>query len=151
MAPPWKIRCYTNDSGRNEIEKWYANQSATAQAAFDSALEFLVHQPREAWVRPEATRLAGAVCRGLYEIRIKAERKQIRPLGFFGPDEANEFTIVFVALEKGNEFEPSNACKTANARKSAVLRDKSKHSCECYCSVVNVLCTACTSPCCQSN
>lgn len=128
----WKIRCYKSDSGRNQISEWYEDETPAVQAGFDSALSYLVNQPKEAWVRPKASTLKGDDCKGLYEIRFKADRRQIRPLGYFGPSQG-EFTILICATEKGDNFVPKDACKRAKERLNNVERDKKKYSCRCFC------------------
>lgn len=132
LEPIWTIRCYKSESDRNQIKEWYDEQSAAVQAAFDSALSYLENQERTAWVRPKCSALKGDACKGLFEIRFKADKKQIRPLGYFGPSE-NEFTILFCAIEKGDQFVPKDACKTASKRRASVELDKSKFSCRCFC------------------
>lgn len=128
----WNIRCYVSESGRNQISEWYNAQSSAVQATFDMAMSYLVDQPRDGWVDPSAKRLAGGGCKGLTEIRFKAEKTQIRPLGFFGP-EANEFTILFNAIEKGGDFVPKDSCKQASKRRKYVESDKDKFTCRCFC------------------
>lgn len=136
----WNIRCYRSESGRNKIEEWYKDQSASVQAGFDSALSHLVAQPRSAWIRPSASKLVAKNCANLFEIRFFSDRKQIRPLGYFGPIEASEFTILFCAMEKGNDFVPKNACEQANNRKKNVDFDRDKYSCMCFCNGVGFAC-----------
>ena len=132
IMPIWSIRCYLSGDRRNQIKGWYDLQSASVQAHFDSAMSYLVSQPRTAWVRPKATRLSGNNNRELYEIRFKAGNKQIRPLGYFGPHQG-EFTILFCALEKGNEFVPKDACEQAEKRRKKVDKNKDDKSCRCFC------------------
>lgn len=136
----WNIRCYVNSSGRNEIFDWYQSQSDSIQAAFDSSLEYLIEQDRSGWVRPKATRLKNDLYKDIYEIRFKADNKQIRPLGFFGPITNSEFTILSCVLEKGGKFEPKNAVAKADERKNDVIREKARYSAKCFCNTANAFC-----------
>jgi hypothetical protein len=129
----WKIWCFVSLHGRNDIHHWYETQSAAVQANFDTALDYLREQPITGWVRPKASKLAGNPCRHFYEIRIKANNTQHRPLGYFGPGDGR-FTIVFCATEKDKKFVPKDACEQAKKRKDLVDADPSHRSCRCFCS-----------------
>ena len=61
---------------------------------------------------------------GLYEIRIRYEQVQYRPLGCFGPND-REFTLLIGALEKNSKFVPKNAPNIALQRKELILKNRS--------------------------
>jgi hypothetical protein len=117
----WTFRTYVFPQGYEEVATWYAAQTPTVQAAFDQRLKNLAQMKPQEWREPYTKQLEGP-CDGLVEIRFKADRVQHRPLGFYGPGRM-EFTIVFVACEIGDRFDPQNACEVALARKADVLHD----------------------------
>jgi hypothetical protein len=123
---PWAFRSFLSDRGESVVEAWRAEQTPVVLAAFDTTLRFLCQRPT--WGRPYTGALHGE-CEGLIEIRLKAERVQHRPLGFYGPLQ-REFTIVFFAVEKGDELKPRNACSVALQRKALVEVDRNGRSCE---------------------
>ncbi len=119
MHVVWTFRCYVSPSGRDMIERWYAAQSAEAQVAFDTVLEFLRQRRRDEWRRPEFDRMSGRY-RVLSELRFEVANVQYRPLGFFGPARA-EFTILVGATKKRKVYDPRNALETALGRRLEVL------------------------------
>src|SRR5689334_15184976 len=96
----WTFRSYVSPSGRDLIAKWYESQSADAQAALDTVLEYLGQRARVEWRRPEFDLLSGPRYRVLGELRFEVANVQYRPLGFFGPARA-QFTILVGATKKG--------------------------------------------------
>jgi hypothetical protein len=75
------------------------------------------------WTRPLASNLDGFL--GIVEIRIRWMNTQYRLLGYRGPSEM-EFTLLFPALEKGDQFVPLNAPAIALNRMSIVQSDRSR-------------------------
>ncbi len=122
----WTFRTYISPQGYEEVTRWYVAQSPPVQAAFDQRLRNLSQMSPQEWREPYTKQLEGA-CDGLVEIRIKADRIQHRPLGFYGPGRM-EFTIVLMAREIGDQFEPRDACEIALGRKNDVLRDPVRFS-----------------------
>jgi hypothetical protein len=83
---------------------------------------------RPIWDRPYTGKLEDE-CEGLIEIIFKVKNVQHRPLGFQGPLRT-EFTIVFFATERDDEFEPPTACAIALGRKTLVEANREQYSCE---------------------
>jgi hypothetical protein len=75
------------------------------------------------WVRPLASNLDNYP--GIVEIRVLWMNTQYRLLGYRGPGE-REFTILFPAVEKGDQFVPLNAPEIAAHRMAAVQSDRSR-------------------------
>jgi hypothetical protein len=115
----WTFRTYVSPQGEEEVTSWYAAQTPTARAAFDQRLRNLAQMKPQEWGEPYTKSLEGP-CDGLVEIRFKADRAQQRPLGFYGPGRL-VFTIVLMAREIGDRFEPRNACEIALTRVAHVL------------------------------
>jgi hypothetical protein len=75
------------------------------------------------WTRPLASNLDGYP--EIVEVRIRWMNTQYRLLGYRGPGE-REFTLLFPALEKGDQFVPLNAPEIATNRMSIVKVDRSR-------------------------
>lgn len=121
--PLWTIRCYLDDKRNDVIDAWRQQQPEELQAKFDERVRYLRAQPRERWVRPYFDTLKGN-CKGLGEIRFKYNNVQYRPLGFFSGK--LEFTLVFIAQEKGGRFDPLSACEQGLKRKLEIEADRSR-------------------------
>ena len=130
MLWTWTIRCFLSDAGRDVICEWYGEEPETVQAAFDTRLKFLTQNSITSWTRPYFDKL-NVTCPGISEIRFKADKVQYRPLGFFGP-KPGEFTIVALAIEKGDALKPKGICKVAQDRKKLVLANPNQRSRICF-------------------
>ncbi|WP_193370076.1 type II toxin-antitoxin system RelE/ParE family toxin [Pelagibius marinus] len=112
--PSWTFRTYASRSGRCEVEEWYDSLTPKAQAKVLVRLEYLAQQPRSGWQRPHFAPLHGE-CSGLYEVRCKVEKVEVRLIGNFGPNR-QDFTLLLVAEERGGKFRPPSSCSTAQDR-----------------------------------
>lgn len=111
----WTFYEWVTGSGRGTITEWYESELAPeAQQDFDDLLRYLAITPRHLWERPKFSLLTGYP--GIGELRFKANKKQYRPFGFFGP-KAGQFTLLIGAQERGGKFVPKDAPKTALERK----------------------------------
>jgi hypothetical protein len=70
------------------------------------------------WPGPWTTQLADYP--GIYEMRLKVERYQYRPLFIFGPGRS-DLTFVIMANEVGDQFLPKDAPDRAAALRLAVM------------------------------
>jgi hypothetical protein len=113
----WKIKAFAADFNRTIISEWHSQQDEDVQAAFEVKMKFLREQPRAVWQRPHIGMLRRD-CKGLYEIRIKVNNVQHRPIGYFSGLE--EFTILAFATERDNQFDPRDICTTAKNRKELI-------------------------------
>ena len=112
MSVLWAFRCYVSPEGTDEIQSWYESQTKKVQAKFLSRIRTLAQLPLNEWHETLYKTLHGD-CKGLGEIRFKADNIQQRPLGFRSGE--TKFTILFCAIEKSSRFNPRNACETALA------------------------------------
>ena len=71
------------------------------------------------------------LCHGeqLIELIIKVGNVQYRPIGWYGPEDRT-VTLLLGAIERGNDFEPRNACEQAVNRKRLILADRRKYTVE---------------------
>lgn len=120
----WSFRAYQSSSGRRDVAQWYADLSSANRAAVYRRLWQLRQWPREKWRYPHFRALHGE-CSGLGEVRIKLDRVQWRPIGFFGPRQL-EFTFLLIAREKDRKFIPKDTCSIGQARKAEVVQTPEK-------------------------
>lgn len=119
----WTFKCFLKEKESDLVDvvtEWYEEQSVEVQAKFDNTIEFLSQQPN--WERPHIGVLTDE-CKGLIEIRFKADRKQHRPLGCYDGVKTFLFLLPEV-IEKDNKFIPKNACNIALRRKNIVEGDR---------------------------
>jgi hypothetical protein len=107
--------------GKDDAAQWYASLSEENRAKVHRRLSQLRQWPIQGWKHPYFHALHGE-CAGLGEMRIKLDRVQWRPIGFFGPARS-EFTILLIAKEKGGRFAPRDACSIAQKRKVEVTQN----------------------------
>jgi hypothetical protein len=121
----WLFLDYIERNG-NPIREWLEDKTSVptkARAKIQRILLQLAGTPL--WTRPLASNLDD--CPGIVEIRIRWMNTQYRLLGYRGPGE-RQFTILFPATEKDDEFVPLNAPVIATNRMSIVQSDRSRVS-----------------------
>jgi len=77
----WTFKSFTRPDGRKLVAEWYDGQDGTVQAAFITALKLLRALPPDGWDRPDVGQLRRE-CAGLYEIVLKVNKVQHRPIGY---------------------------------------------------------------------
>ena len=115
----WTIKAFQTASEKNLIKKWLKKQPIGAQAYIDRRLRYL--ETQKIWERPHAAKRKGS--KDIYEIIIKWNKNQYRPLGFFNPNQ-KEFILLIGAKEKNWRLQPRDADKTAEARRKLVMKDR---------------------------
>ncbi len=113
------IKTYVTERNIDDIQEWIDNLRPRAQAAIEVRIRFLALGGN--WYPPYAAKLRGY--NKIWEIRVKSENIQYRPLGCFGPGK-NVFSILIGATKKNNRFIPPNAPKTAEERKRLINQDE---------------------------
>jgi hypothetical protein len=86
----WMFFAFASEIGVRYLDDWVRNLSEKEENEFTATLEGLQVLPRHLWRRPQFD-LIGEAYPGIGEIRFKADRKQFRVFGFFGP-QAMQFT-----------------------------------------------------------
>jgi hypothetical protein len=122
----WKFNTYISGTGRSVIQTEINEVGDVVKEHFLVRLRYLMNVNISDWHRPYAAKLSGV--KDVYEIRFKADNKQYRPMGFFGPGK-NEFTIVVWAIEKGKIYNPHDAVTLSERRRKDV--EGGKASCTC--------------------
>lgn len=126
----WKLKDFTTLSGRHITAEWCKDVDDIVWLGFALHMDYLCDQPRSNWVFPYVRQLSGGKkkkkkgCAGLYELRFDVGNVEYRPLGYFTGEW--EFTILFFAEERGDEFVPPNACETAKKRQAVIDADKER-------------------------
>ena len=120
----WTFLDYLDERGTNPVQEWLHDKISVpvkAKAKIDRHLLQLAGT--KLWVRPLASNLDGYP--GIVEIRVRWANIQYRILGFRGPMD-RQFTLLYPALEQGDEFVPANAPTIAEDRMAIVKRDWSR-------------------------
>lgn len=110
----WTLKSFTNPDGKTIVAEWYEQQDDAVKAAFLTRMKFLRAQSEDGWDRPQVGQLRHGSCKGLYEIVLKVNKVQHRPLGYYSGK--LEFTFVAFATERDGQFDPPNICDTAQER-----------------------------------
>lgn len=118
----WEFYEYVSTAGHGVITEWYETLSIKARAKFKARLAHLENLPRLEWRRPPFDLLTEQ--EGMGEIRFKADNKEHRVFGCFGP-QAMQFTMLIGCIEKGNgkaAYKPTGAMETARRRSHEILK-----------------------------
>lgn len=109
----WHFRAYVSASERNDTQKAIDGYDSYGRSAFSRAVQHLAITPKIEWNEPHGKKLKNED--PLYEIRYKANNRQERALGYFGPD-GDTFVIVLICYHKGRVYTPADAFKSARRR-----------------------------------
>ena len=124
----WWMNTYVSSTERVAFTEWCKEQSKRCRMKVLRRMAQLSDLPQDKWEAPPhypyAKRLKGDG-KGLWEIRLLVEHKQIRPIGYFGPGK-NDYTFLIGAEEKDGEFIPKNALATAQKRKKSIKEGRCK-------------------------
>lgn len=113
----WQFLTYVSSTGRRDVQKTIDRLSTQAEERFLAELRWLFETPIGEWHEPRAKKLRGYD--DLYEMRFVADKKQIRPIGYFGPS-PNQFTILIWASHKQNVYTPQDALDSAERRRKEI-------------------------------
>lgn len=117
----WSFRDFI-DGDRNPIREWLMDKRQVPVKARAKIQRILLQLTgTRLWTRPLASNLDGYPA--IVEIRIRWMNTQYRLLGYRGPIE-REFTLLYPALEKGDQFVPLNAPEIAENRMALVEADR---------------------------
>jgi hypothetical protein len=121
----WTFRDFTDDSGQNVIAEWTASirperKRMKMLARWDAHLEHIQNIEQASWPSEWFTELRGHP--QIFEMKFTVNNIQWRPLGYFGPAR-HEFTFLIGAIERNDRFEPTDAPRSADARRLIVEHD----------------------------
>jgi len=119
----WLLLDYT-ERDVNPIRDWLNDKTRVPTKAKAKIQRILLQLAgTRLWTRPLASNLDGYP--NIVEIRIRWMNIQYRLLGYRGPGE-REFTLLFPATEKGDQFVPLSAPEIAVNRMAVVQSDRSR-------------------------
>ena len=104
----------------NAVRRWIDAQEKPGRVAIDAQLRYL--EETETWTYKEIKKRKGT--EHIYELIIKANKIQYRPLCFYGPG-PRQLTILLGATEKDWRLE-KNADQKAERHREIVLKDRSR-------------------------
>lgn len=115
----FKIKKFIGSDGSSDLCEWYNQLDDAGKGCFAARMEYLTacNTPAE-WTMPYCRQLDY----GISEIRFKSRKVQQRPLGYFGP-ERKDFTFLYPATEKDDQFVPKDAIERARDRSKIVEKD----------------------------
>lgn len=119
MDRHWTFKTYVTPKGTNIVEAWKEDLSVKFKARVDRIVAHLETQKdmRCRWFSSYKT------SDKIYELRLDTKNTLWRPLGCFGPGE-NEFTVLFIAVERGDKLVPKNAIQRAEKIRELILKDR---------------------------
>jgi hypothetical protein len=122
----WEFYDFVSERGTNEIQQWSTAQGPTLKARLNALIRHLETLERVFSRADNVAQLRKpGPCHGcgLIELTITIGKVQYRPIGCYGP-RPREITLLIGAIEKGDDFEPRDACVRAVNRKNLVLSDR---------------------------
>ena len=93
----WMFLAFASEMGVRYLDSWVDSLTDEVRNEFAAILEGLQVLPRQFWRRPQFDLLAEPY-QGIGEIRFKADRKQFRVFGFFGP-RAQQFILLHACIK----------------------------------------------------
>jgi hypothetical protein len=114
MAYVFKDRL--DSQGKNVIRQWLEDQPLKVRLKVDAILRNLSVGDRIG--PPHVKKIKGF--EGVFEIVVKHDKVQYRPLGGYGPH-AGEFTLVLGAIEHNDNIRPPDAFATAETHVANVV------------------------------
>ncbi len=120
----WTFKVFISRRGADVIEEWLNSLPTDARARIKTHFAYMMTLKN--WGRPYAAKLRGKKYNLIWEIIIKWNKIQYRPLGCFGPNEEKDFTLLIGAIERSmGIFIPRNAPDTAQERCKLIHNDRS--------------------------
>jgi predicted type IV restriction endonuclease len=110
--PTWKVKKYRGANGRCPIDEWRDSKALTVkdQARMDALLETIEQVER---IPPETVKKYETT--QLYEVKIRGDRKQLRPLAV-KRGKTMELILLSGAIEKGGSIPKGDIKRADNIR-----------------------------------
>lgn len=121
IEPFWTFFSFL-DRGTCVIHKWMNDIGMKTKARVKIETRFRYLSLQQTWEPNFAKKLNGYD--DIYEIRIRHEGVQFRPLGCFDPH-SRVFTLLIGAVEKDSNFRPRNAPEVAASRRKLISCNRS--------------------------
>ncbi|MHB8577410.1 MAG: hypothetical protein ACYDCQ_19025 [Dehalococcoidia bacterium] len=127
-GPYWVFFDFVNAKGENEISARLRTWPDAVWVMLDTRLDYLatqrIHEDRNWIAKLDDTH--DRYCADLYEIRLRVKGVQYRPIAYRGPAPYGQFTLLFGAREKGNQFDPRAACRIAKSKIDDIVAERGK-------------------------
>ena len=111
-----KFKIFVSETGSDALQQYIDGLDPAVIQKFKTRVRYLKNTPVPDWKKADVKKLKDFA---ILEIKLDANKKEHRPLGYFGPGKS-EFTILEWATHKQDIYDPHNAIKTANARRTLV-------------------------------
>ncbi|MCL4553072.1 MAG: type II toxin-antitoxin system RelE/ParE family toxin [Candidatus Marsarchaeota archaeon] len=121
----WTFFDFVDERGRNGVQEWIADLNRGVRQAVKAELNsrIVLLENLQKLDRPDTGQLRGKRNAGLFEIILKLNQVEYRPLWCYGP-EAGEVVILTGTIEKGGKMPPPDLDR-ARRRKFLVMSDRS--------------------------
>lgn len=117
---PWQFKEYVSEDGSKPVSEWFSSEHNARNKLLWLIRELRYDEPTLPVTHFRPLREGG---QGLVEIIMKVDRKQYRPLAFYGP-ERRVLTLLVGATKTSNKgrvrWNPKKAIEIACERKAAV-------------------------------
>jgi len=118
----WTFKVFVDERGYDLFDEW-KDLPPAAEAQIDVRINLL--KVSKTWARPYAGKIRN--CRHIWEIRVRHNRVQYRPLGYYGPG-IGVFTLLIGAIEKDRKFIPKAAPEIAENRRIKISTDEKRYT-----------------------
>ena len=109
-GPYWTFFDFVSERGVNVIAEWLTDLPKSVWAALDNRLDYLAGERVPS--RPAMAKLEGEYAE-LYEVRLKVNRVQYRPIAYRGASPRGQYTMLVGAREVGGKLIPRESYRTA--------------------------------------
>jgi hypothetical protein len=120
----WTFFEYVGANGRGALRDSFKRlpngTSQRVEAAVDTLVEELERLNCDVFDRSHGVGQLRHVCAGLYELVVKVDRTQYRPIGYYGP-EKREFTLLGLDIEKDGKLVDDPDCATMKGRRALII------------------------------
>jgi hypothetical protein len=120
----WKFFEYVGSNGRGIMRDSYRKlphgTSQRVEAAVDALVEELERLDCEAFDRSHGVGQLRHKCSGFFELILKVDKAQYRPMGYYGPGK-REFTLLGMSIEKGGVLVDDSDCSKVKERHSLII------------------------------
>lgn len=120
----WTFFEYVGSNDRGVVRDWFKRlphgTSQQVEAAVDALVEELQQLTCDVFDRSHNVGQLRHSCSDYFELRVKVQKVQYRPIGFYGPAR-REFTLLGITTEKGGVLVDDQDCSRIKERRKSIL------------------------------
>jgi hypothetical protein len=120
----WTFFEYVGASGRGVVRDWIGRMPNGTRQRVEAQLDALVGELElldcDAFDRPHGVGQLRHDCAGFFELILKVDRVQYRPIGYYGPAR-REFTLLGMSAERGNVLVDDHDCSKVRGRHATII------------------------------